>query len=94
MKNIFLKGLVFVFVFLVCVNDMSADVLDIPRNAGDKVQIHLYPQHYAHPVDYWWYKDPSASGSWDYFTPVKRYDEPVRLPGPGFVAPVGRGKRG
>ncbi|MEG3637738.1 hypothetical protein [Magnetococcus sp. PR-3] len=32
-----------------------------------------------HPVDYWWYTDPSLTGKWDYYTPVAQTEQPVEV---------------
>ncbi|MBF0195406.1 MAG: hypothetical protein HQL71_12665 [Magnetococcales bacterium] len=55
-----------------------------PRQAawgGQQERMIIYTQTtpYAHPVDYWWHLDPSATGSWDYFSPVKHVAQPIPL---------------
>ncbi|MEO5379120.1 MAG: hypothetical protein H7832_15270 [Magnetococcus sp. DMHC-6] len=36
-----------------------------------------YSIKYANPVEYWWEKNPSQTGSWDYFTPMPNMKEPI-----------------
>lgn len=79
MKPLFVGLPILGLVFSLCVATAEAGVLDIPRNSENTIHVQPRGYLYAHPVDYWWHKDPSASGSWDYFTPVKHFDEPVRL---------------
>ncbi|MBF0296583.1 MAG: hypothetical protein HQL96_15465 [Magnetococcales bacterium] len=59
--------------------------LNVPHKPGDKVIIILQPGEYAHPSDYWWQKDPAMEGKWDYFTPVARLYQPVRMEAPTVV---------
>ncbi|OSM05280.1 hypothetical protein MAIT1_03449 [Magnetofaba australis IT-1] len=40
---------------------------------------HVYQEGAMHPVDYWWYMDPSKTGKWDYFTAVDDPAEPVTV---------------
>lgn len=32
------------------------------------------------PVNYWWFREPSTRGDWDYFSPVSQPQEPVLMP--------------
>ncbi|MBF0438691.1 MAG: hypothetical protein HQL93_06165 [Magnetococcales bacterium] len=54
----------------------------VPHQPGDKIEVHVRPSRYAHPTDYWWQKDPSSQGAWDYFTPVDHLYQPVRIEAP------------
>ena len=54
----------------------------------EKMLIYTQPTTYAHPVDFWWHLDPSASGSWDYFSPVQHVAQPIALTR-GTVSTVG-----
>ncbi|MBF0629129.1 MAG: hypothetical protein HQL91_13005 [Magnetococcales bacterium] len=56
-----------------------AGELVVPHQPGDTVTIHVRPDLYAHPSDYWWQKNPSSQGSWDYFTPVDHLHQPIKL---------------
>lgn len=58
---------------------VQAGNFSIPHNLEDQIIIHTYPDLYAHPVDYWWQRNPSERGSWDYFSPVKHVQAPVKL---------------
>lgn len=66
--------------FLAAAAPVRADGLVIPHNPGDRIIIHTYPDNYAHPVDYWWHQYGDVSeAEWDYFSEVKRFDEPIQL---------------
>lgn len=56
-----------------------AGELAVPHQPGDKISVYVRPGLYAHPTDYWWQKDPSSQGTWNYFTPVDQLYQPVRL---------------
>lgn len=56
-----------------------AGELIVPHQPGDTISIHVRPGRYAHPSDYWWQRDPSSQGKWDYFTPVDHLRQPVLL---------------
>lgn len=58
-----------------------AGELVVPHKPGDRIEVHVQPVRYAHPVDYWWHLDPTK-GSWDYFTPVTHLHQPVPLERP------------
>ncbi|MBF0191557.1 MAG: hypothetical protein HQL99_10540 [Magnetococcales bacterium] len=51
----------------------------VPHQPGDTVILHVRPDRYAHPSDYWWQKDPSSQGTWSYFTPVDHLYQPIKL---------------
>ena len=57
----------------------QAGTLQVPHNKQDRVIIYTQKTQFAHPVDYWWHLDPSASGSWDYFSTVQSVDQPLPL---------------
>ncbi|MEO5347194.1 MAG: hypothetical protein H7834_12565 [Magnetococcus sp. YQC-9] len=61
-----------------CSSAIAGDFI-VPHQPGDTVTIHVRPGRYAHPSDYWWQRDPSSQGKWDYFTPVDHLQQPVRL---------------
>ncbi|NGZ06943.1 MAG: hypothetical protein G8237_11370 [Magnetococcales bacterium] len=63
-------------------DQIQAGEFIVPHQPGDTITIHVRPELYAHPVDYWWQKDPSSQGSWDYFTPVAHLHQPVKLETP------------
>lgn len=56
-----------------------AGTLSVPHGQEDRVIVYTYKMQYAHPVDYWWHLNPSASGSWDYFSPIRSIQQPVPL---------------
>jgi|SaaInl8_120m_RNA_FD_contig_31_2049914_length_953_multi_4_in_0_out_0_2 hypothetical protein len=58
---------------------VKAGPLQTPYGQQEKMIIYTQSTPYAHPVDYWWHLDPSASGSWDYFSPVKHVAQPIPL---------------
>ncbi|MBF0164007.1 MAG: hypothetical protein HQM01_05770 [Magnetococcales bacterium] len=57
----------------------SAGEFIVPHQPGDQIAVHVRPGRYAHPSDYWWQRDPSSQGRWDYFTPVDHLRQPVLL---------------
>ncbi len=57
----------------------DAGTLQVPHNKNDRVIIYTKKTPYAHPVDYWWHLNPSSTGTWDYFAPVKVVDQPMPL---------------
>ncbi|MBF0453772.1 MAG: hypothetical protein HQL72_03015 [Magnetococcales bacterium] len=55
----------------------QAGMLQVPHNAQDRVIVYTYKTQFAHPIDYWWHLNPSESGSWDYFSPVRDVAQPL-----------------
>ncbi|MBF0370777.1 MAG: hypothetical protein HQL52_15105 [Magnetococcales bacterium] len=72
----------------------------MPLNQTNAIPVKVRSK-FAHPVEYWWHKDPSYTGDWDYYTPVVDSSLPIPVttieevevdikPGPG-VNPVALG---
>ncbi|MBF0272590.1 MAG: hypothetical protein HQL98_11075 [Magnetococcales bacterium] len=80
MKNLFL--LLALLTLIVDSATLQAGELIVPHQPGDTVALHVRPDRYAHPSDYWWQKDPSSQGTWDYFTPVDHLYQPIKLEAP------------
>ncbi|MBF0212709.1 MAG: hypothetical protein HQM00_03985 [Magnetococcales bacterium] len=72
-------ALFFALLLLAGSDPLLAGELIVPHQPGDSVTLHVRPGRYAHPSDYWWQKDPSTQGAWDYFTPVDHLHQPVLL---------------
>lgn len=74
-----LAALITMINLLIASSALTAGELVVPHQPGDKVMVYVHPSRYAHPVDYWWHKEPSMQGNWDYFTPVEHINQPVLL---------------
>ena len=58
---------------------VQAGVLQVPHDKQDRVIVYAKKTPYANPVDYWWHLNPSATGNWDYFSPVSSIRQPLAV---------------
>ena len=58
---------------------LHAGTFQLPHSKQDRVIVYTYKTQFAHPVDYWWHLNPSESGTWDYYSPVRDSEQPLAL---------------
>ncbi|ABK44848.1 hypothetical protein Mmc1_2348 [Magnetococcus marinus MC-1] len=62
-------------------NQLSAPIFNILPFGEEEplIKTQVLRKGLMHPIDYWWYTDPSMSGKWDYTSPVAHAEEPVEV---------------